>query len=485
MSASEKTARLEILVIDDDPKILASVRRFLKGQGHSVRTAADGRQGLEELSRAAADVVITDVRMPGMDGFEVLREVRRSYPGTETIVITGYRDIENAFTAMREGAFDFFTKPFKVQDLDASLRRTLRFRRLQKERDQARERLDRIGEAARDRYSVEGIIGSSRAIQAVRDQVRQVARAEATSVLICGETGTGKELVARAIHAESARARRPMVTVDCSAVPEALAESQFFGHVRGAFTDAKEPRQGYFELAEGGTLFLDEIGDMALAAQAMLLRALEERRVRPLGGATEIEVDVRVISASNQDLETAVTEGKFRKDLYYRLNAYRVDLPPLRERSGDIEPIANAFVARYAGEMRKPVRGIAPEALAQLQAHAFPGNVRELRNLVERAVIVAESDLVAPGDFADPGRERAAQGSEAASDGAVLHESAGCPEKGRSLDLSLVKDLSLISLERKAIREALRRCDGNKTAAAKLLGISRAALRRRVAGHDS
>jgi DNA-binding NtrC family response regulator len=478
MSSDDRVC-MSILVIDDDPKVLESVGAFLQAQGHRVHLSRNGSEGLEALRREGVDIVITDIRMPGVDGFEVLREVRRASPGAEVIMITGYRDLENAFRAVREGAFDFFTKPFKVQDLSASLQRTVRFQALRREKERAQARLDRLGAEERGRYGLSALIGEGPAMQQVRDLIRQVCRTEATTVLVCGETGTGKELVARAIHHESGRAGGPFVAVDCSAIPEPLVESAFYGHVKGAFTDAREAHAGYFEQADGGTLFLDEVGDMGLGMQGRLLRTLEERRVRPVGGAREVPVDVRVVSATNRDLPRAVAQGGFREDLYYRLNAFTIRAPSLRERPEDILPLAGHFLARYARELRKPIEGFTPGALALLQAHSYPGNIRELRNLVERAAILCRTEWVAPGDLEF---DRAAGPAGREGGPATASSAPAFPTDLPGLLRNLrAADLKLSVFEKEITLEALRRCGGNQVLAAELLGLSRTAFRRRMA----
>ena len=473
---------MKILVIDDDPMILGSVGDFLKGQGYQVHLASSGTQGIDAVRQNAYDIVITDVQMPDVDGFEVLREVRRLSPGTETMIITGYRETENAFRAMQEGAFDFFTKPLKVQDLHASLQRTVRFRALRREKDRVQERLNRAGREARQRHGLSAIVGESPTIRAVRQQIRQVSESETTTVLISGETGAGKELVAQAIHYQSARAGAPFVAVDCSSVPEALFESAFYGHEKGAFTDAREARKGHFELADGGTLFLDEIGDMDAGMQVKLLRTLEERRVRPVGGSREIPVDVRVVSATNRDLQKAVAEGRFREDLLYRLNVFSIHAPSLRERAEDILPLAEHFLARYARELRRPIHGITPEAARLLEAHPFPGNVRELRNLMERVAILCRDGRVTPADlrFDSPHEEDATPGVGGAS---VVREAPRLPYGNRLEQVVRAlpdEDLGLAAFEEILVREAFRRSEGNRAQTARLLGISRIALRSRI-----
>ena len=469
------------LVIDDDPAFLRSVGNYLQARDYRVLPAGGGAEGLEILRREAVDIVITDVMMPDMDGFQVLREAKAVSPGTEVIMITGYGDVERAVRAMREGAFDFFTKPFKAQDLGAALQRTVRFQALRREKDRYRERLDRLGSEARQQYGLSAIVGGSPAIREVRRLIEQVCQAGDTTVLVCGETGTGKDMVARAVHYESARAGGPFVAVDCSAVPAALVESAFYGYEKGAFTDAKGSRKGHFELADGGTLFLDEIGDMDVGMQAKLLRTLEERRVRRVGGGREIPVDVRVVSATNRDLSLEMDRGRFREDLYYRLNAFSIRMPPLRERREDILPLAQFFLDRYARELRKPVEGFTPQAEPLLETHAFPGNIRELRNLIERAVILCGDNRIGANDLRFDRREVSEGGMTKAGD-------LGAPPQGWDLRQTL-RDcppggLNLAVFEEEILREALRRSNGNQVQAAKLLGISRDALRRRMLRHN-
>jgi DNA-binding NtrC family response regulator len=447
--------------------VLRTLSEYLRRRNHRVHSLERATEALGILDTEAIDIVITDVKMPDMDGYEVLREVKRTSPDTEVIMITAFGDIAGAVNAMRQGAFDFFSKPLDVQALDAALRRTVRFQALRRERDRAQERLDQIGVVGRQRYGLSAIIGHSTGIQEVRDLIDQVSRTDATTCLVLGETGTGKELVARAIHYESARSAGPFVAVDCSAIPPSLIESELFGHVEGAFTGAREDRRGQIEMADGGTLFLDEIGDMELSMQVRLLRTLEERRLRPVGSTKEIEVDVRVVSATNQNLAEAVSAGRFREDLYYRINAFTIEVPPLRERQEDILPLAETYLCRYAQEMRKPIAGLALEVIAMLQAHSFPGNVRELRNLVERAAILCAAEFVEPADLRfDSGTPDAASGP----DGRLGRS----PAAGGS-------ELNLAAVEEACVREALDRAGGSKAAAARLLGISRDAIRRRMA----
>ncbi len=456
---------MTILVIDDDAHIRAAIGKFLIARGHTVIEAANGEKGVEVVESQAVDIVITDVKMPGMDGFEVLRRVRSVAPETEVIVITGVKESENAFRALREGAFDFFNKPFKVEDLNAAIQRTVRYQVLRKEKNRVQARLDRFEARERERGGLNALIGESQAVVKMKAEIQQVAATDHTTVLIVGETGTGKELVARAVHCESVRAGGPFIPVNCSAIPGNLFESAFFGHKKGAFTDAKADQKGHFDLAHGGTLFLDEIGDMPLEMQVRLLRTLEDRRIRPVGSSREMEVDVRVVAATNRVLAAAVREGAFREDLYYRLNVFAIQVPPLRERAGDVLFLARHFLADYARDLRKPLMGFSKEAEDLLQRQVFPGNVRMLKNAVERAAILCGDGEIEADDL-----------------GFDLFKSAPIVDSGvEQVVQSLLEDqMNLPAFERALLQEALRRTEGNQVHAAALLGISRMVLRNRM-----
>ena len=460
MSTVEHNA-LEILLVDDDADICRALGELLLEEDYRVHVSENGLQALEVLGRERVDVVITDVRMPRMDGFELLERARRQWPDIEVIVVTAYGDVESAVRALREGAFDFFTKPFDMHDIIATLERTARFCALRRENERFRKQLDRMGSEARMRYGVASIVGESAQIEEVRQRILQVARTEATTVLIEGETGTGKELVARAIHYESARVGGPLVEVDCTAIPENLIESELFGHVKGAFTDAREERQGRFEQAHGGTLFLDEIGDMALEMQSKLLRTLEGRWVQRVGGSTPIPVDVRVVSAANRDLRRAIEEEMFRTDLYYRLNTFTIRLPLLRDRPGDILPLARYFLQNFTREQHREIGDFAPETQALLLAHSFPGNVRELRNMIERATILCRGECISAGDL-ELGPAQMVR-----------------PEPVVAVPVE-PEILNLDELEKRAILRAMEICGGKRAQAIQLLGISKDTLRRRL-----
>lgn len=469
MSVSDQI-EMNILVIDDDFEILKSLGNFLKSQNHRVHLSSNGQTGLEILKRENIDILITDVVMPQMDGFEILRQARHISPDTETMMITAHKDLENAFRAMREGAVDFFTKPLKVQDLHASLQRTVRFRTLSREKKRAQERLHQIDQVARQRYGLDAIVGESLAIKQVKAQITQVAASDLTTVLIQGETGTGKEMVAHAVHYESQRAHGPFVAVDCSAIPETLLENEFYGHEKGAFTDAKQIHRGYFEQADGGTLFLDEIGDMNLSMQAKLLRTLEERSIRRVGSTKEMPVDVRIISATNRDLAQAVSQRQFRADLYHRLNVFCIYMPSLQQRTADIIPLAQHFLTRFAREMRKSILGFTPEATASLSAHVFTGNVRMLRNTIERACILCQSEHITSADLQD---------SVSNLPHPVQSNPAQTNPPHTKIPWSQITSLNIETLEQEAIVEALYRSNDNYALAANMLGISEKALYRR------
>jgi DNA-binding NtrC family response regulator len=467
----EPFPEMGVLLIDDEPDVLHSVGAYLKDLGHRVHLAESGSQGLEILRREAIDIVVTDFKMPGMDGFEVLHEVKVCSPETEVIMITAYGDIDGAVKAMREGAFDFFSKPVKLRELTASMRRTVRFQALRREKERYKERLQRIEGEARQRFGLAAIIGQSDAMDDVRRLIEQVCGTNDTTVLITGETGTGKELVARAIHHGSARCHGPFVAVDCSAVPQTLFESSFYGHEKGAFTDARDAHTGYFEQADGGTLFLDEIGDLDLNMQTRLLRTLEQRSVRRLGSTTETPVDIRIVSATNRDLPRGVASGEFRRDLFFRLNTLILPIAPLREHAGDIESIAIHYLERYRHELHKSISGFSAEAMEALRTHPFTGNVRELKNTVERAVIICQAELISKADLQ----------IDSVMD---LGGLPGSAEQAATFEPGSIRDLHLSDIEKALVQEALSRSKGNQVRAAGMLGISRDALRRRMERYD-
>jgi len=446
-------APARIVVLDDDPDSLESLTAALRRDGHDVRAFADPREGLEHAAAWAADVVVTDLRMPGISGMEVIGRVARELPGVPVVVVTAYGTVENAVEALRAGASDYLLKPVGVPQLRAAVVRALRERGMHREIARLR---DEVGEAD----PAAGIVAFSRAMEEVVRKIRLVAPTR-LSVLVTGESGTGKEVVARAIHALSPRRAGPFLPINCAAIPEALLESELFGHEKGAFTGASSSRPGKMEAASGGTLFLDEIGEVPLAVQAKLLRAIEEKEVSRVGGQQVIRVDVRIIAATNRDLAARVAEKAFREDLYYRLNVFQIEVPPLRERREDIPRLAARFLEAAARANASPPRRLSPEALKALLAYRWPGNVRELRNAMEAASVVARGDVIGPQDL--PPQIAAA---------------AVAPPSPEPIPLPAPRTLE--EIERDAIRAALAACGGNKTRAARVLGIGLRTLHRKV-----
>jgi two-component system response regulator HydG len=441
-----------ILVVEDNDTLRGGVALALRDSWSEVAEAASGDDVLAQIQAAggeAFDVVLCDLRLPGADGLAVLRAARERDPRTSVLLMTAYGSIETAVEAMRIGAFDFVQKPVDLEQIELRVTRALEHRRLLTEVSELREE-----QAAR--RAVDEIVGDSPALRAAIDVALRVAPTRST-VLITGETGTGKELIASLIHRSSPRRDGPLVKVNCAALPETLLESELFGHERGAFTGADRQRIGRFEQANGGTLFLDEVGDMSPATQAKLLRVLQDQEFQRLGGTRVLRTDARLVSATNQDLALRMREGSFREDLFFRLNVIRIHLPPLRERPDDLVALAHHFLQRFAHEVGRSVRGFTPEALARIRAHAWPGNVRELHNTLERGVLMAEGPRVDAADLALP-----LHGDDAPR--AIWRPE--LPAGG----------MSLREVERELVLEALRRSDFLQKDAAKLLGVSRRKL---------
>ncbi len=438
-----------ILLIEDDAAFRDMLVEALTGRGFETADAGTAEDGLALLEHGGFDLVLTDVRLPGMSGIEAIPRLRRADPGADIIVMTAYSAKESAVEAVRLGAYDFFSKPFSLAELEVVIRRALERRRLSAEVRRLRNAVDRDGPLSR-------IIGQSRAMAAVKEQVARVAPLE-TTVLVTGESGTGKELISETIHALSPRAAGPMVRVNCAAIPENLLESELFGHRKGAFTGATSNRAGRFEQADGGTILLDEIGDMPLSVQPKILRAVEGKLVERLGGGQPLAVDVRIVAATNQDLAALIKERSFREDLYYRLNVAAIHLPPLRQRRNDIPALAEHVVSRLRLAPGTDLEGLEPEASARLMEHDWPGNVRQLANVLERAAIGAEGRRISA---ADVERALAGPGVPVASDGPGLLLDGSIPLKDR-----------LARVERELILQALRQAKGRQTEAAQLLGI--------------
>jgi two-component system response regulator HydG len=381
--AGNETTRARVLVVDDDESARSGLAGLLRGERFEVETAEDGEDALARLEESAPDVLVTDLHMPGLDGMQLLERARETYPELVVVMVTAFSDVETAVRAMQKGAEHYLTKPVQLDELLVVIGRALERRRLRRETDELRSRLG-------ERLSFGNIVGSSPAMQEVFDVIEQVAPTKAT-VLITGESGTGKELVAQAIHQNSPRAAAPFVKLHCAALAETILESELFGHEKGSFTGAGGRREGRFKQADGGTLFLDEIGEISPAIQIKLLRFLQERTFERVGGNETLKVDVRIIAATNRDLEGDVAAGKFRGDLYYRLNVVNVEMPPLRARPSDLLALAGHFLERFAKENGKPIGGFADDAVERITAYRWPGNVRELDNVIERAVVLCDT----------------------------------------------------------------------------------------------
>ncbi len=449
---------LRVLVCDDEAGLREMLAILLRRQGYEVETASGVREAVERLGAAPSpfDAVVTDLVMPDGSGMEVLEAARRRDPDTQVVMITAYATTERAVAAMRAGAYDYLQKPFENEALLATLEKALERRALAAENRALRDVVER-------RWREGDLVGRSVAIERVRETIAKVADAS-VNVLVTGESGTGKEVVARALHFRSRRADGPFVAVNCGALPEALMESELFGHERGAFTGASTAKEGLVRAAHGGTLFLDEVGELPPALQVKLLRVLQERVVRPVGGAREHPVDVRVVAATNRDLERDVAEGRFRRDLFYRLDVVRVHLPPLRERREDIPLLAEHLLRRHAALQGRSLR-FSEEALRWLARQDYPGNVRQLENLVQRAVALCDGEVVGVEDLRLGPEGGSAPGAR------VL------PEPGEGFEL----DRWLAEVEKELLLEALRRADGVRTRAARLLGMSFRSFRYRLA----
>ncbi|HET9334736.1 MAG TPA: sigma-54 dependent transcriptional regulator [Gemmatimonadota bacterium] len=446
---------MRILVVDDEETIRMALGELLRSEGHAVREAADGGEALAALEGAPADLVLADLRMPGMDGMRLLEAVRSGFPDSLVVLITAQGDERTAVQALKLGAYDYVPKPFDNEEIRAVVRHAHEVLSLREENRRLRREL--AGE-------FRGMVGDSAVIREVAETIRRAGSTDAT-VLVTGESGTGKELAARALHAESRRAGSPFIALNCSALPGELIESELFGHVKGAFTGADRDRAGVFEAADGGTLFLDEVGDLAPSAQAKLLRAVEERRVTPVGTTASRPVDVRLVAATNRPLDEMAARGEFREDLLYRLQVVTLRLPPLRERRADIPALAVHFVAELAGRYDRPVRSLSAAARRALVAYDWPGNVRELRNVLERAVVLAETEEIDV--TALPPRMTGATSALGPVDAALA-----------DLPYTEARDRAMDAFERSFLAAALERHGGNVSATARSLGLHRQSLQK-------
>ena len=444
----------QILLVDDDERLRRAASKVLAADGYQVAVAASGTEALAGLKQPGLALVISDLRLPGLDGLALLKQARELLPDVEVVMITGHGSVEKAVEAMRLGAYDFIQKPVDSAALLKTVAKALEKQRLTCENRQLRRQL-------RQQRGLEALMGDSPAMQAVKQLIRQIAPTN-VNVLIQGESGTGKEIVADAVHDLSARRDRSFVKISCAAIPETLLESELFGHERGAFTGASAARSGKFELADGGTLLLDEIAEMTPPLQAKLLRVLQDGRFQRLGGIKDLHANVRLLSATHADIPNAIAAEKFRQDLYYRINTVQIVLPPLRERRDDIPLLAGHFLRRFAGTMGKDVRAIAPDAFEQLLAHAWPGNVRELNNVMQRAVALTEHDTIRNFAFAPAARHNPA--------------SADVPDGG---SISVPIGTRVDEATKRLVQATLQRCAGNKLKAARMLGIPPRTMYRR------
>jgi DNA-binding NtrC family response regulator len=455
------TSPARILVVDDEKLIRWSVGERLQRDGYEVIAAESGEQALELVASREPDLMLLDVRLPGIDGLATLQRSLSLQPDLTVLMMSAHSTVDIAVDAMKRGAVDFLVKPFPFQSLDAAVRRAL-------QTAQTRRQIAALTAERKTGGPANGaLVGSSPVMESIRSMVSRLAASDATTVLIEGESGSGKEVVARAIHFESARAEKPFMQVNCAALPEHLLESELFGHERGAFTDAHAQKRGLFESAEGGSVMLDEIGDLPPGGQAKLLRLLENKTFRRVGGVQELRADVRVLAATNVNLEERVAEGRFRADLFFRLNVVRIAMPALRDHVEDISLLAAHFIARFNHEMKRDLKGVAPAAMDALAAYHWPGNVRELRNVIERAFILhASADELRPEHLPAELRKSGAPRKQ--------ERPVTVPEQGLVLD----------DVERKLISEAMERASGNQSKAARLLGISRDTLRYRLKKHS-
>ena len=443
-------AATTVLVVDDEQLIRWSLTERLRAEGHDVLEADTGASALEQL-REGIDLVLLDFKLPDIDGLTILKKIKEFDPDILVILLTAYASVETAVEAMKEGAYHFANKPFNLDDIAMMVARALETTKLRRE-------VRRLRAHQAQPYSVDSIVGQSQVLLAMKNLLVKVATSPASTVLLTGESGVGKDLAAKVLHYNSNRAPKPFMNITCSALPEALLETELFGHERGAFTDARQQKRGLFEIADGGTVFLDEIGEMTPALQAKLLRVLEDKSFRRVGGSHDIRVDVRVVAATNRNLEDEVKAGRFRQDLYYRLNVLPIAVPALREHLEDVPALVSFYIDGFNREFRKKVRGLSPAATRALQSYGWPGNVRELRNAVERAMLLAETPVLELSDFPLLG----ATGASAS----VFD----LPAQGVDLE----------SLERGLVVQALERCGGNQTRAATLLGMNRDQIRYRI-----
>ena len=438
----------KILVVDDEPSHRRMIEAVLEAEGYEIKQAESGQTAIAAVEDRFFDLVIMDIRMPKVGGIEALKKIKEISPGIPVIIMTAYASVDTAVEALKSDAYDYLTKPLDIEELKMLVAKTLRFRQLEQENVYLKERLN-------DRFDFSNILGKSPAMDSLFETMALVAPSDAT-LLIEGESGTGKELIANAIHQNSPRSERPLIKVNCAALPETLLESELFGHEKGAFSGAVARKQGRFHLAHKSSIFLDEIGEMAPTIQAKILRVLQEREFEPVGSTQTIKVDTRIIAATNKNLEEEIEQGHFREDLYYRINVVVLHVPPLKKRREDIPLLADFFLKQYAQKNRRSIQGFTPRAADLLMRHDWPGNVRELENVVERAVIMSRGEMITPLEFPE-----------------ILKE---LDVEGQASRVDLTPGRSLKEVEKDMILSTLAETNGNRTHASKILGISRRTL---------
>ncbi|MEE9911344.1 MAG: sigma-54 dependent transcriptional regulator [Deltaproteobacteria bacterium] len=454
--------KLDILIVDDDLAHRVMLKKLIGGWGYHVFEADDGAAAIEEVRKRTFDLILMDIRMVKVSGIEALEEIKQIAPAIPVVIMTAYASVETAVSALKKGAYDYLTKPLDFDELQIVIARATEHSLLKKENEYLKERLG-------EKFERQNIIGQSAVMVRLLGIVEQVAATEAT-ILITGESGTGKEVIANAIHANSNRKQAPFVKINCAALTETLLESELFGHEKGAFTGADRKREGKFLQAEGGSIFLDEVSEMSPAMQVKLLRVLQERELTRVGGSEVIKVDVRVIAASNRDLKKEIQQGRFREDLFYRLNVVALEVPPLRERPEDIPLMAQHFLESFARRNAKSISGFTPQAMQKLVQYTWPGNVRELMNAVERAVVLSRADTVGADELVFP------MADQCPSRDAMM---AAHPPAGGS------ENLALTEVEKRSILEALQKAGGNKSEAARRLGITRKTLRKKLTKYET
>jgi len=451
-------AKLDILIVDDDLAHRVMLKKLIGGWGYNASEADDGAVAVEEVRRRSFDLILMDIRMVKVSGIEALEQIRQINPSIPVIIMTAYASVETAVSALKKGAYDYLTKPLDFDELQIVLARATEHVRLKKENEDLKRRLG-------EKFDRQSIIGQSAAMVRLLEMVEQVAPTQAT-ILITGESGTGKEVIANALHVNSNRKEASFVKINCAALTETLLESELFGHEKGAFTGADKRKEGRFVQADGGSIFLDEVSEMSQGMQVKLLRVLQERELTRVGGSDVVKVDVRVIAASNKDLKKEIREGRFREDLFYRLNVVALAVPPLRERPDDIPLMAQSFLKMFAERNARTISGFTPQAMQKLVQYTWPGNVRELMNTVERAVVLSRAELIDTGDLAFPMADQA--------DSLTPVRLPGSAEQ-----------LPLDEVERRSILDAFTACGGNKSEAARRLGITRKTLRKKLDKYES